>query len=96
MAPLSRHDRRETAAPIREDRGAPAANLIARSTPAAPPPIAPHRAPAPPSGLHIDQLEVRIVGEPPQRAPAPSAPTVRAPSQLGAWRPSARRFLRRP
>jgi len=55
------------------------------------------RAPQPPSNeLHIGQLDVRIVSEPAPRAAAKPAAMVRAASQLGAWRPFARRFVGRP
>jgi D-alanyl-D-alanine carboxypeptidase (penicillin-binding protein 5/6) len=60
------------------------------------PPAAP-RPPAPARELLIDQLDVRIIAEPPPpRAPTPSPAIPRTPSSLGAWRPSARRFLRQP
>jgi hypothetical protein len=64
---------------------------------AAPPPVAapfnlPPRAPAPRAEVVIDQLDVRVIAEPPAPAAArraPAAPT--APG--GAWRAAARHYL---
>lgn len=62
---------------------------------------APVRAPTPPAPSHellVEHLDVRVITEPEraQRSPATAAPIGRAPSSLGAWRTSARRFLGRP
>jgi hypothetical protein len=68
----------------------------ARSMPIVPPGAA-HAATPPRASqdLLVEHLDVRIITEPP-RAPAAPARIARAPSMVGAWRPSVRRFLGRP
>ena len=88
---------------------APAANTAPRPRPLAAPGLdrtvalvagalrsaSPPAATAPSRDLHVEHLDVRIITEP---APAPARPAVagRMAATSGAWRPSARRFLRKP
>lgn len=57
---------------------------------------APQPATPPAQGLHIEHLDVRVIQEPAPRAAArPPSPASHA-TPRGAWRPSARRFLKQP
>ncbi len=93
---------RAASAPAPRAAAAPARDSTALRAPQAAPRVRdPQRAPAaqhPPAPSHelvVEQLDVRIITEPPARTIVRPARSVRAPS-LGAWCVSARHFLRQP